>query len=191
MGPFPQTPRQKRFLLVIVDYFARWVEIFALRNTTTTDIANILINEIICRYGIPLYILSDNGLKFVSQLFNDVCASLDIQRKFTANYHPQTNMTECVHRILKAQLAIYTERHPSLWDKEIQKLAFAIRTSINETTGDTPTYLNFGRDPLILLDLMLYQPITGPAPTITIVPISCKTFELHTILYANIQKSRN
>ena len=23
MGPFPQTPRQKRFLLVIVDYFTR------------------------------------------------------------------------------------------------------------------------------------------------------------------------
>ena len=165
MRPFPMTPRQKRFLLVIVDYFTRWVEMFALRNATATDIANILINEVICRYDIPFYILSDNGLQFISQLFNDVCTFLSIKRKFTANYHLQTNMTERVNRTLKAQIAIYTEHRPSSWDKEIQKLAFAIRTSINETTGDTPAYLNFGRDPLTPLDLIVHRPITGPPPT--------------------------
>ena len=52
MGPFPTTPRQKRFLLVIVGYFTRWVEMFALRNTTATDIANILINEV--RTGVDI-----------------------------------------------------------------------------------------------------------------------------------------
>ncbi|CAF1339961.1 unnamed protein product, partial [Rotaria magnacalcarata] len=56
MAPFPPTPRQKRYLLVIVDYFTRWVEMFALRRTTATDISNIVINEVICRYGIPTYI---------------------------------------------------------------------------------------------------------------------------------------
>ena len=74
-------------------------------------------------------------------------------------------MTERVNRTLKAQIAIYTEHRPSSWDKEIQKLAFAIQTSINETTGDTPAYLNFGRDPLIPLDLIVHRPITGPSPT--------------------------
>ncbi|CAM4831673.1 unnamed protein product [Rotaria magnacalcarata] len=56
MAPFPPIPRQKRYLLVIVDYFTRWVEMFALRRTTATDISNIVINEVICRYGIPTYI---------------------------------------------------------------------------------------------------------------------------------------
>ena len=116
MGPFPPTPRQKKYLLVVVDYFTRWVELFPLRRTTATDIANILINEIICRYGAPSYILSDNGPQFVSQLFNELCTLLGITRKFTANYHPQTNMSERVNRTLKAQIAIYTQRQPSLWD---------------------------------------------------------------------------
>ncbi|CAM4965247.1 unnamed protein product [Rotaria socialis] len=165
MGPFPPTPRQKRYLVVIVDYFTRWVEMFALRRTSATDISNIVINEVICRYGIPTYILSDNGPQFVSQLFKDVCDSLGIKRKFTANYHPQTNMTERVNRTLKAQIAIYAQNHPGLWDKEIQKLAFAIRTSINETTGETPAYLNFGRDPKLPLDLLLSSPSPGPPPT--------------------------
>lgn len=162
MGPFPPTFRQKRFLLVIVDYFTRWVELFALRETTATHISNIIIDEIICRYGIPLYILSDNGPQFVSNLFNGICTALGIARKFTANYHPQSNMTERVNRNLKTQIAIYAQNHPGSWDKDLQKLAFAIRTSINESTGDTPAFLNFGRDPIVPLDLM----INTPKPTI-------------------------
>jgi transposase InsO family protein len=165
MGPFPPTPRQKRYLLVVVDYFTRWVEMFALRTITATDMVNILINEVFCRYGIPSYILSDNGPQFVAGLFNEICRSLGMGHKLTANYHPQTNMTERVNRTLKAQIAIYAQRHPGLWDKEIQKLAFAIRTSINETTGDTPAYLNLGRDPQLPLDLILGNRESGPPPT--------------------------
>jgi hypothetical protein len=164
MGPFPPTFRQKRFLLVIVDYFTRWVELFALRQTTATQIANIIIDEIICRYGAPKYILSDNGPQFISILFNEICKDLGIARKFTANYHPQTNMTERVNRTLKPLIAIYTQNHPGLWDKELQKLAFAIRTSVNETTGDTPAFLNFGRDPITPLDLILKNPTSHIPP---------------------------
>ncbi|CAF1347426.1 unnamed protein product [Rotaria magnacalcarata] len=84
---------------------------------------------------------------------------MGINRKFTANYHPQTNMSERVNRTLKAQIDIYAQHRPGLWDKELQKLAFAIRTSVNDTTGDTPAYLNLGRDPVIPLDLIINQPV--------------------------------
>ena len=56
MGRFPPTFHQKRYLLFVVDDFTRWVEMFALRRTTATDFADIRINAIICRYGIPVYI---------------------------------------------------------------------------------------------------------------------------------------
>jgi RNase H-like domain found in reverse transcriptase/Reverse transcriptase (RNA-dependent DNA polymerase)/Integrase zinc binding domain/Integrase core domain len=117
MGPFPPTFRQKRYLLVIVDYFTRWVELFALRRTTATDIVNILINEVICRYGIPSYILSDNGPQFIADLFSEMCRLLGIGHKLTANYHPQTNMSERVNRNLKAQIAIYAQSHPGFGAK--------------------------------------------------------------------------
>ncbi|CAF4360607.1 unnamed protein product [Rotaria sp. Silwood2] len=70
MGPFPTTSRQKRSLLVVVDYFTRWIELFPMRTTTSKDIAQILINEVFSRYGLPKYILSDNGpqTKIYSQL---------------------------------------------------------------------------------------------------------------------------
>ncbi|CAF5186822.1 unnamed protein product, partial [Rotaria magnacalcarata] len=65
MGSFPTTARQKRFLLVIVDYFTRWIELFPLNSITSIDITNILTNEIFSRYGLPKHIVSDNGPQFI------------------------------------------------------------------------------------------------------------------------------
>ncbi|CAF1158517.1 unnamed protein product, partial [Adineta ricciae] len=165
MGPFPATFRQKRYLLVIVDYFTRWVELFPLRSTTSKDIADILTNEIFSRYGLPKHIVSDNGPQFVSNLFQNFCETLGIQQNLTANYHPQSNMTERVNRTLKPLIAIYAQQQPQAWDKEIQKIAFAIRTTRNETTGETPAFMMFGRDLRGPLESILSEPIQGPPPT--------------------------
>jgi hypothetical protein len=69
-----------------------------------------------------------------------------------------------VNRTLKQQIRIYAQQNPNVWDKEIQKLAFAIRTSVNETTGETPAFLNFGRDLKIPLDLIIGEEVQG-SPT--------------------------
>ncbi|CAF1425819.1 unnamed protein product [Adineta ricciae] len=159
MGPFPITQRQKQYLLVVVDYFTRWVELFPLRTTTSNTIANVLVDQVFCRYGTPFFILSDNGPQFIAELFSEVLKSLRMGHKLTANYHPQTNMTERVNRTLKQQIRIYAQQNHKAWDAEIQKLAFAIRTSVNETTGETPAFLNFGRDLKVPLDLLYGEPV--------------------------------
>jgi transposase InsO family protein len=166
MGPFPTTLRNKRFLLVVVDYFTRWVELFSLRSTTSTDIANILTNEVFSRFGIPRFIVSDNGPQFVSNLFQNFCETLNIKQNLTANYHPQSNMTERVNRTLKPMIAIYAQQQPQSWDKEIQKLAFAIRSATNETTGETPAFMMFGRDIRGPIDILLGESTaTASIPT--------------------------
>ncbi|CAF3000626.1 unnamed protein product [Rotaria sp. Silwood2] len=165
MGPLPTTARQKRFLLVVVDYFTRWVELFPLRSTTSIDIANILMNEVFSRYGLPKHIVSDNGPQLVSNVFKDFCDTLGIKQNLTANYHPQSNMTERVNRTLKPLIAIYAQQQHNSWDTEIQKLAFAIRTAINETTGETPAFMMFGRDPRGPLDLLIGEAIEEPNST--------------------------
>ncbi|CAF0913458.1 unnamed protein product [Didymodactylos carnosus] len=162
MGPFPPTQRQKQYLLVVVDYFTRWVEMFPLRTTTATDMAIVIVNEVICRYGCPKYILSDNGPQFVAEMFTAICKDLGIKNKFTATYHPQTNMTERVNKTVKQMVAQYAEGKPNSWDKEIAKLAFSIRTSVNDSTGQSPAFLNLSREPQLPLDLILDDPTEGP-----------------------------
>lgn len=46
MGPFPRSTRQNEYLLVVVDYFSKWVEVFPMRAAKATTIVHILIEEI-------------------------------------------------------------------------------------------------------------------------------------------------
>ena len=155
MGPLPTTARQKRFLLIVVDYFTRWIELFPLKSTTSIEVSKILMNEVFSRYRLPKHIVSDNGPQFISNLFKNFCNTLRIKQNLTANYHPQSNMTEQVNRTLKPLIAIYAQQQHNSWDEEIQKLAFAIRTAVNETTGETPAFMMFGRDLRGPLDVLI------------------------------------
>jgi hypothetical protein len=64
MGPYPRTPRGKRFLLVATDLFSRWTEAFPVPNSTIGVIAPLLEHEVFARWGYPRAILTDNALQF-------------------------------------------------------------------------------------------------------------------------------
>lgn len=54
-------PNQKKFLLVAVDYFYKWIEVEALATITKEAVVKFLWKALICRYGIPRKLISDNG----------------------------------------------------------------------------------------------------------------------------------
>lgn len=59
MGPFPRSKKGNGFLLVIIDYFTKWVELFPLRDSKTHRITAILKDEIFTRFGVPKELVSD------------------------------------------------------------------------------------------------------------------------------------
>ncbi|CAF1669926.1 unnamed protein product [Rotaria magnacalcarata] len=75
------------------------------------------------------------------------------------------NMTERVNRKLKPLIAIYAQQRPNSWDNKIQKLAFAIRTAVNDKTGETPAFMMFGRDSRGPLDLLIGETTEEVQPT--------------------------
>ncbi|CAF4232345.1 unnamed protein product [Rotaria sordida] len=111
------------------------------------------------------FILLDNGPQFVSLLFQHFCETVGIEQKFTVNYHPQTNLSERINRTLKPMLVIFAHEHPHSWDKENQKLALSIRTSINETTDETPAFMMLGKDLKLPMALIIGESTQGPPPT--------------------------
>ena len=91
MGPLPQGKRQMKFLLVAINYFIKWVEAKALATITETKVQNFVWKNIVCRFGIPRTIISDNGLQFDSQGFRSFCSNLGIRNKYSSPRHPQAN----------------------------------------------------------------------------------------------------
>ena len=65
---------------------------------------------------------------------------------FNPRYHAQANPTERVNRTLKTMLSMYIDKNQRYWDKNLQRVTCAIRTSCHEVTGHSPYFINFGRE---------------------------------------------
>ena len=61
MGPLPQGKKQVRFLLIVIDYFTKWVEAEALATITKAKVRSFVWKSIVCRFRIPRTIILDNG----------------------------------------------------------------------------------------------------------------------------------
>ena len=91
MGPFPTTLRQLKFLVVGIDYFTKWVEAEPLATITEKSISSFVWRSIICKYGIPRVLVSDNGKKFDNSAFRDFYSKLGIKNHYSSLTHPQAN----------------------------------------------------------------------------------------------------
>lgn len=162
MGPFPRSSRGNTYLLVFVDYYSRWVEMFPLRKATAEIISQHLVKEIVTRWGVPTYLLSDQGPQFLSSVYEETCKRWNILQKKTSAYHPQTNLTERINRNIKALLASYVEDKHTSWDKLLPEFRFALNTAVHEPTGVTPAELNLGRTLKGPLDAELRPQLGNP-----------------------------
>ena len=62
LGPSnPKASNGHRFILVAIDYFTKWVEAASYTNGTSSVVVRFIMRELICRYGLPRKIITDNG----------------------------------------------------------------------------------------------------------------------------------
>ncbi|XP_057530029.1 uncharacterized protein LOC130808593 [Amaranthus tricolor] len=91
LGPFPPAKGQRKFIIVAIDYFTKYVEAEALSSITDKQVCQFLWRNIITRYGIPRVIITDNGRQFVSKNTIQYCDKFHIQIRFSSVSRPQTN----------------------------------------------------------------------------------------------------
>ncbi|GJW73936.1 reverse transcriptase domain-containing protein [Tanacetum coccineum] len=90
-GPFPEGPGKVKFLIVAMDYFTKWIEAKAVATITGSQVNKFVWDNIVCRFGLPGEIVSDNGKQFSDNPFKDWCEKLNITQRFASVKHPQSN----------------------------------------------------------------------------------------------------
>ncbi|GKC00951.1 reverse transcriptase domain-containing protein [Tanacetum coccineum] len=75
-GPFPEGPGKVKFLIVVIDYFTKWIEAKPVAIITGNQIKKFVWDNIVCRFGLPGEIISDNGKQFRDDPFKDWCKKL-------------------------------------------------------------------------------------------------------------------
>nr|GEV77414.1 hypothetical protein [Tanacetum cinerariifolium] len=69
--PFPKGPGKVKFLIVAIDYFTKWIEAKPVRTIAGIQIKKFVWDNIVCRFGLPGEIISDNGKQFRDNPFKD------------------------------------------------------------------------------------------------------------------------
>ena len=69
MGPFPLGKKQLRFLIVVIDYFIKWVEVELVMTIIEAKVTSFMWKNIIWRFGVPCVIILDNGKQFDNPKF--------------------------------------------------------------------------------------------------------------------------
>ncbi|GJU59699.1 reverse transcriptase domain-containing protein [Tanacetum coccineum] len=123
-GPFLEGPGKVKFLIVVIDYFTKWIEAKPVATITGNQIKKFVWDNIVCRFGLPGEIILDNGKQFQDNPFKDWCEKLCICQYFASVKHPRTNgLVERANR--------------------------SLREGIKASNGDTPFSLTYGTEAVI------------------------------------------
>ena len=122
----PLTEKGNRYVVVFMDYLTKWPEAFAVPDQKAETIARLLVEEIVCRHGIPEELLSDRGTNFLSSLLQEVCKLLEIKKINISGYHPQTDgLVETFNSTLVNMIAKSCDVCDRDWDDHLPYLLFA------------------------------------------------------------------
>jgi len=147
LGPFPCSDSNNKYILVIMDNFTKYVEAYAIPDQKAETVADKLVFEFFCRYGLPLDIHSDQGANYQSALFRQVCHLLEINQTRCTPYRACSNgMVERFNQSLLNMITTYVNKEQTNWDTYLPIVTSAYRSSVHESTNFTPNYLMYGRD---------------------------------------------
>ena len=160
LGPLPETENGNKYILVISCYFTKWVEAVAIPDQTAITVARALVEEVVCRFGTPAYVHSDQGRQFEGTVYQEMCKLLSIKKTRTAPYHPESDgMVERYNKTLAKLLSAFVNEEHTDWDQLLPYVMMAYRSSEHETTGFTPNYMMLGREISVPMDIQFGSPV--------------------------------
>ena len=156
---YPQSYSGMSVILVITDEFTKFAEAIALPDQKAQTVAQALVTQFFCKYGIPNTIHTDQGKNFMSGLLKEITQLLGIEKVIGTAYHPQSQgAVERCNRSLKEMLMHYVQEDPRQWDRFIPFVMQAYNTSPSATTLFTPYFLFFGREAKLPVDVLIDKP---------------------------------
>jgi transposase InsO family protein len=162
LGPFPRAVGGYRFLFVAIDKFTKWPETTLVVNITQGAVVAFL-KLIVCRFGVPSRIITDNGTQFTSRIFQEYCEDIGTQLCFASVAHPRSN--DQVERAnaeiltgLKTRTYDCLKKHGANWVNELLSVLWGNQTTPSRATGDTPFFLVYGAEACLPPKIIMGSP---------------------------------
>lgn len=148
VGQLPTTPSGNKWLITAVDYTTNRPIARAMPVASKEAVADFIYEEIVMKFGCPIEMVSDRGANLTSGLVEEYLKRIGVKHKLTSAFHARSNgKVERYNGIIKTILRKYVLGDITLWDQYINPALWATRIRVHSTTGFSPFYLTYGRDP--------------------------------------------
>ncbi|KAH9332100.1 hypothetical protein KI387_043681 [Taxus chinensis] len=87
----PRSSQRHHSIITATEYFTKWVEAIPLSSTKAKPIVDFVYQHIICRFGVPHKLITDNGKSFKNIDLQNLCDAFNIKLSFSSPYYPQAN----------------------------------------------------------------------------------------------------
>ena len=155
----PTSARGNKYTIVFMDYLTKWPEVFPAKDQSAYAIAKTLVEKVIPRHVVPAQLLSDRRAAFLSKLLAEVYHLMRMKKVNTTAYHPQTNgLVERFNRTLLGMLSKTAKQNGNDWDNCLPFILFGYRSSPQTSTGESPSYLLYGKDPKLPTEAVICPP---------------------------------
>ncbi|KAL0461072.1 UNVERIFIED_CONTAM: hypothetical protein Slati_0734400 [Sesamum latifolium] len=153
VGPItPKSSFGHIYILAATDYFSKWAEAVPLREVKKETIVDFILINIIFRYGIPRYIITDNGRPFYNKSMDKLCAQFGFKQHNSSMYNAAANgLAEAFNKTLCNILNKVVSKSKRDWHEKIGEALWAYRTTHRTATQATPYSLVYGVEAVLPL----------------------------------------
>jgi hypothetical protein len=150
----PETKAGNKYILVAIDHYSKWCEAKAVADHEAKTAVRFLEDDLICRYGVPKYVLTDNGGEWGAE-FETMCKDYAIHHQRTAPQWPQCNgMAERMIKTLKHGITVLAANPANVncWDEHLAKVLFGYRCGVQSSTKFSLFMVLTGQTPRLRAD---------------------------------------
>ena len=156
LGPFPQASGKRKFLIVSIDYFTKWIEAEATAKIKAAQVIKFIWTHIVTRFGIPIAIVFDHGVQFDCKPVSSYLSELQVKMAFASVTHHQSNgQAEAANKQILNALKKKLNDLNGAWVDMLPAVLWSNRTTEKEATGETPFRLAFGSEAVIPVEVGL------------------------------------
>ncbi|CAL9030031.1 unnamed protein product, partial [Prunus brigantina] len=113
-----------------------------------------IVANILCRFGLPRILVTDNGRQFDNARFLEFCSNFSIALRFSSPAHPRANgQVEAVNKIIKRTLKKKLGDKKGDWAELLPEVLWAYRTTHRSSTGETPFSLTFRSEAMVPVEI--------------------------------------
>ena len=126
-------------MYIAIDKFTKWPEVEAVRKVTAQSAVKFF-KSIVCHFGVPNRIITDNDTQFMSRTFMQYVQGLGSKVYFTFVAHPRSNgqaerINAELSHVIKTRTFDRLHKCERRWIDEWSVVLWSLRTTPNRATS--------------------------------------------------------